>query len=176
MFRYEIKFDLGSMGIKTVAVELEGTEQHAKNDIILAGLQALGTYPRSYKVLDIKGYHEPVVQEVLRTLQPKSRTKVEVSDFAFNAPHIYTVKSVENDNVLGEIKFQRGPILENGVNGLTDEDLIAIVIDRLQSFQKSDYSCRQNALAITKLEEAQMWLEHRTKERIVRGVEGTHKK
>jgi len=73
-----------------------------------------------------------------------------------------------------EINFQNGPINEAGVNGLTHEALIAIVIDRMQAFQKGPYSCRENALALTKLEEAQHWLLHRTRERMARSVEGTH--
>jgi len=75
--------------------------------------------------------------------------------------------------ILGSIKFQKGPIKEVGVNGCHQEDLIAIVIDRLQCFQAGDFACRENALAITKLEEALHWLNHRTKDRIDRGVEGT---
>lgn len=72
-----------------------------------------------------------------------------------------------------KVNFQKGPIKENGVNGVHNEDLIAIVLDRLQSFQDSPYSCRENALAITKLEEALMWLRKRTDDRKKRGVEGT---
>lgn len=57
-------------------------------------------------------------------------------------------------------------------SGLTQEVLLAIVIDRLRSFQAGPYSCRENALALTKLEEAQHWLLHRTRARMARGVEG----
>ena len=73
-----------------------------------------------------------------------------------------------------DIQFQNGPINEAGVNGVTQEALIAIVIDRLRSFQAGKFACRENALALTKLEEAQHWLLHRTRARMVRGVEGTH--
>jgi hypothetical protein len=74
------------------------------------------------------------------------------------------------------IIFQNGPIAENGVNGVTQEVLLAIIIDRLQSFQKGPYASRENALALTKLEEAKHWLFARTLERITRGVEGTSTK
>ena len=74
------------------------------------------------------------------------------------------------------ILFQNGPIQEVGVNGLTHEALLAIVIDRLQCFQAGQYACRENAIALTKLEEAVMWLKKRTSDRIARGVEGTHVK
>lgn len=72
--------------------------------------------------------------------------------------------------------FQNGPIPEAGVNGITQEVLIAICIDRLRSFQAGPYACRENALALTKLEEAQHWLHSRTRARMARGVEGTHQK
>lgn len=73
------------------------------------------------------------------------------------------------------IYFQNGPIAEAGVNGVTHEALIAILLDRLRSFQAGPFACRENALALTKLEEAQHWLHHRTLARMQRGVEGTHK-
>lgn len=96
---------------------------------------------------------------------------------AGGASHEYDVV-VANDGKTGfttRISFQKGPIAENGVNGLTQEVLLAIVIDRLQSFQRGKYACRENALALTKLEEAQHWLMHRTRDRMSRGVEGTSK-
>jgi hypothetical protein len=71
-----------------------------------------------------------------------------------------------------DIKFQNGPIAEAGVNGITQEVLLAIVCDRLRSFQKGPFSCRENALALTKIEEAQHWLQQRTIARMRRGVEG----
>lgn len=75
---------------------------------------------------------------------------------------------------MADILFQNGPIPEVGVNGVTHEALIAIVVDRLRSFQAGPYACRENALALTKLEEAQHWLHSRTRARMNRGVEGTH--
>lgn len=74
------------------------------------------------------------------------------------------------------VLFQNGPIPEVGTNGITHEALLAVLIDRLQSFQKGPYACRENAIALTKLEEAQHWLKHRTEARLARGVEGTHQK
>ncbi len=72
------------------------------------------------------------------------------------------------------ILFQNGPIAEAGVNGVTHEALLAIVADRLRSFQKGPYSCKANACALTHIEEAMHWLQQRTIERMRRGVEGTH--
>lgn len=72
------------------------------------------------------------------------------------------------------IGFQDGPIQEVGVNGVTGEALVAIVIDRLRSFQAGPYKNRENAIALTHFEEGLMWLQRRTRERMARGVEGTH--
>lgn len=90
------------------------------------------------------------------------------------ACHEYEVK-IPGGKVT-RISFQNGPIAESGVNGLTQEVLIAICVDRLRGFQSGQYACRENALALTKLEEAQHWLHHRTLARMQRGVEGTHEK
>lgn len=74
------------------------------------------------------------------------------------------------------ILFQNGPISVdgNGLNGVTHEALLAIVADRLRSFQQGPFATRYNALALTHIEEAQNLLNRRTLERMRRGVEGTH--
>lgn len=77
---------------------------------------------------------------------------------------------------LTEIYFQEGPIKEHGVNGCHNEDLIAIVLDRLHHFQTSEYACENNAKAINDLEDALKWLRFRTQEREARGIEGTSEK
>ena len=74
------------------------------------------------------------------------------------------------------ITFQKGALSETGPNGISQEVLLAILIDRLRGFQSGPFSCRENAVALTKLEEALMWLQKRTRDRMVRGVEGTMQK
>jgi hypothetical protein len=88
------------------------------------------------------------------------------------ACHEYRISLPSGESV--PISFQNGPINEVGVNGLTHEALLAIVADRLRAFQAGKYACRENALALTKLEEAQHWLHSRTRARMARNVEGTH--
>ena len=75
---------------------------------------------------------------------------------------------------LAMISFQNGPIPENGVNGVTQEDLLSIVIHRLRGFAAGPFATRENACALRKTEEALHWLEARTQDREQRGVEGTH--
>lgn len=70
------------------------------------------------------------------------------------------------------ISFQNGPIKKYGVNGTTQEALLTIIIDRLRSFQEGDFDCRENAIALTNCEQALMWLQKRTRDRIAKNVEG----
>lgn len=88
------------------------------------------------------------------------------------ANHHYVVDVDGSDLVGLDIYFQQGGIAENGVNGVTQEVLLAVVIDRLRSFQAGPFPSRENALALTKCQEALMWLHSRTRERMARGVEG----
>lgn len=71
-----------------------------------------------------------------------------------------------------DINFQNGPIAEHGVNGMTQEVLLAIVADRLNSFQRGPFACRENEIALEKVQEAMDALQSRTKARMARGVEG----
>lgn len=74
------------------------------------------------------------------------------------------------------IGFQNGPIKEVGVNGVTHEALLAIVIDRLRSFQAGPFKCDENAHALSHAELCLAALQQRTRARIARNVEGTHEK
>ncbi len=121
----------------------------------------------------------------MRTLEIGTRkyTQVNVMDEKGqgNANHVYDIMESQlhadgtSRKTFCTVGFQNGPIKEFGVNGVMNEDLIAIVIDRMRGFQSGDYKCRDNALALTKLEEALMWLRNRTNEREARGVEGMNK-
>jgi hypothetical protein len=72
------------------------------------------------------------------------------------------------------ISFQNGPIAEAGINGLTHEALLAILIDRLRSFQAGPFACFENMAALANCEDALNHLHARTRARLERGVEGTH--
>ena len=78
-----------------------------------------------------------------------------------------------------DIRWQNGPLAHasgkrSEPNGAFVEGVIDAAIQRLQAYQETKFKCRENALAITKLEEAMHWLAHRTNDRTERGVEGTH--
>jgi hypothetical protein len=95
-----------------------------------------------------------------------------------NACHNYIISKIDNndEDIFCKINFQNGPIKENGVNGCQNEDLLSIVIHRLDGFQAGEFRCRENAIALTKIQEALHWLNHRTTDRKNRNVEGTNKK
>lgn len=73
------------------------------------------------------------------------------------------------------LQFQNGPVKENGVgvNGITHEALLAVLIDRLQGFQAGPYKCQENAKALDHLQTALEWLNERTTRRDHAGIEGT---
>ncbi len=76
------------------------------------------------------------------------------------------------------IDWQNGPLGRDGernpANGTFVETVIAAAIDRLEYYNAGEFRCRENSLAITKLEEALHWLHARTARREAAGVEGTH--
>ena len=77
------------------------------------------------------------------------------------------------------VRWQDGPLGwgddRKEPNGAFVEEVIEIAIDRLEFFNSSKFRSRENSLAITKLEEALHWLNHRTARRVKAGIEGTHK-
>ena len=96
--------------------------------------------------------------------------------------------SDEDDNPTGgyaegiglSILWQDGPLGRGAdriePNGAFVETVIAAALQRIKYYQDSKFACRENALAITKLEEALHWLDSRTREREARSVKGTHAK
>ncbi len=79
--------------------------------------------------------------------------------------------------VVANIQFQQGPRLDPASTpGVTEAAILAVLIDRLRGFQAGPYSCRQNAIIITKLEECLMWTRARADERARRGVLGRNAK
>lgn len=68
------------------------------------------------------------------------------------------------------------PASEGGdLNRCQLTELIATAKIMIEHLNK-DYPCRENAMTITKLDEALMWQEKRTQDRIKRNVEGQYKK
>lgn len=72
------------------------------------------------------------------------------------------------------IKWQEGTIKEVGVNGVQVVDVLGECRERLQGLN-SQFPCRENAISLTKIDEAIMWQNKRTEDRLKRGVEGESK-
>ena len=96
--------------------------------------------------------------------------------------HMYYLPQFNQPLFRQEISFiNKRPIapgsteLETVHDGTTNEAVLEMMIDRLK-FLNNKVPSRETALAITKIEEALMWLEKRTAERKQRGVEGTNAK
>lgn len=93
--------------------------------------------------------------------------------------HEYTVRLNKPNGYCSaqRIVFQKGPRNEpEAQHGVLDEDLLEIVRDRLTAFQGGEYACRENAIALTHVEEALLWLNKRKEDRAERGVLGTMNK
>ena len=92
--------------------------------------------------------------------------------------HKYELTNFENKNEQGQtLQFiQKEPINEGSTelktvsDGTTNEELIEMLLDRMNYLQ-SKFPCRENAIAITKLDEALLWLNKRTADRMKRNVE-----
>lgn len=78
---------------------------------------------------------------------------------------------VRHDKNSLSVTLQNGPIGEVGVNGCQVTDLLAL-IGKIYEGLNSNFPSRDNAMTITKIDEALMWQDKRTKDREDRGVEG----
>lgn len=105
-----------------------------------------------------------------------------------NACHRYHITTVEYapppetdpgkcasmSRAVHDIRFQNGPIKEVGVNGISNEVLLAVVLDRLSGFQSGPFACLDNQIALDAIKIAMEALSRRTRQRMARGVEGTN--
>jgi hypothetical protein len=96
------------------------------------------------------------------------------------AYHDYSIVNTEEYPVgMGPVAivFQKGPRKDsNSTHGILDTDLLEIVRHRLQCFQQGEFATRENAIALTHIEEALLWMNKRVEDRIERNVLGTNNK
>ena len=125
------------------------------------------------------------IMRELNTIQKRRRlNKVYAVDEKGNggANHRYQIISKKDEKnpeqrVDVTIQFQNGARNEWGsMLGVIDTDLLEIVRDRLKSFQQGEFATRENAIALTHIEDALLWLNKRVEDRISRGVLGTNNK
>jgi len=97
-----------------------------------------------------------------------------------NGYHVDTVKescfiNIDHGENTVTFEIQDGPIKENGINGCQVDTIIETAKLIVEGLNKK-FPCRENAMVITKLDEALMWSKKRKEDREARGVEGQSKK
>ena len=117
-----------------------------------------------------------IVMDELREAHPERFTETGAMDHKWFEETIRpnSFIYVRNDKNSLSFTLQNGPIKEVGKNGCQVTDIIAVAKHILEQLN-AKYPCRENAVTITKLDEALMWQEKRTKDREKRGVEGFSK-
>jgi len=92
--------------------------------------------------------------------------------------HTYDLPTFLGKDPTYRMTFYRMALDGTKTDGVTNEEIIRVLIHRIKYLNEEwlggKFKCRENSLAITKLEEALMWLEKRTADREERNVEGTH--
>lgn len=122
------------------------------------------------------GGFDVVVMDELREQYPERFTETGAMDHKWFEETIRPKNFVYIRNDKNSLAFtiQNGPVKEVGVNGCQVSTIISAARAILEGLNKN-FPCRENSIAITKLQEAELWLDHRTKDREARGVEGQSK-
>lgn len=115
-----------------------------------------------------------IVMDELRAQHPERFTETGAMDHKWFEetirPNAFIY--VRNDKNSLSFTIQNGPIKEAGKNGCQVTDVIAVAKHIIEQLNKQ-FPCRENSMTITHLDEALMWQEKRTKDRLARQVEGT---
>lgn len=103
-------------------------------------------------------------------------TKINRGPIEFNAPNSYEIEHKASGATTSIIKFQKGPVKEEGLNGIFIEDLLLIIKDQLEHFQASEFACQENEDTLMHVRNALATTRARQYERSLRGVQGFNKK
>lgn len=114
----------------------------------------------------------------MRAIPNNAPTNVAALDLrdpeAGNASHAYGIQWGGPKDVT-YIQFQHGPrAVEGSTPGIFDDDLLAILQDRLEGFQSGPYACEENARALDGVRAAREALGLRVARRISQGVLGVN--
>ena len=128
------------------------------------------------KGVDEIGGHRVVVMDDLRETYPEKFNASGAMDYEWFEKEIRSTHFVYIRHDKNSLSFtlQNGPVKEFGTNGCQVDTVIEAAKVILEGLNKQ-FPCRENSSAITKLDEALMWLRERTRNREKRGVEGTSK-
>lgn len=128
------------------------------------------------KGIEKVGNYNVVVMDDLRERYPAKFNESGGMDYEWFEKEIRPNNFIYIRHDVGSISFtiQSGPVNEVGVNGCQVDELISVAKLMIEGFNKK-LPCRENSIAITKLDEALMWLKKRKEDRMIRGVEGYSK-
>ena len=114
-----------------------------------------------------------VVMDELREKSPEKFNESGSMDYKWFEADIRPHNFIYVRHDVNSISFtiQNGPIKENGVNGCQVDEIV-IAAREIIAGLNAKFPCRENSCAITKLDEAIMWLRERKRIREARGVEG----
>lgn len=126
-------------------------------------------------VTEIGGY-DVVVMDNLREKYPEKFNESGAMDYVWFETEIRPKNFIYLRHDKNSLTFtiQNGPIKEVGVNGCQADTLIEAAKLIIEGLNKQ-FPCRENSIAITKLEECILWLGKRKADREKRGVEGLNK-
>lgn len=125
-------------------------------------------------VKEIGGF-EVVVMDDLRETNPELFPPENLGQMNHEAferdirPHKFIYIRYDKNSITFNI--QNGPIKEVGINGCQVDNMIEAAKMIIEGLNKN-FPCRENSIAITKLEEAILWLGKRKSDRLKRDVEG----
>lgn len=122
------------------------------------------------------GGFDLVVMDELRSNYPEKFNSSGSMDYTWFEKEIRPKNFIYLRNDVNSLSFtiQNGPVKEVGINGCQVDAIIEaakLIIEGLNA----KFPCRENAMVITKLDEALLWLLKRKLDREARGVEGVSK-
>lgn len=102
-----------------------------------------------------------------------------ISGATYNIPtYIITNEGIEDGDGI-PLKFCKGNKEDSSIlrqEGVFTETLLQVAKEYLESVNIGDMATRETSMVITKLDEALMWINKRSEDRKLRGVQGTYKK
>jgi hypothetical protein len=113
--------------------------------------------------------------KALMNLAPTNVVRISEKDpNAGGGYHAYAIQYGGPKDVL-HIPFQHGPRgAPTSTAGIFDDDLLAILEDRMQAFEEGPFACEENALALAHIRDARYWLGTRVARRVAQGVLGAN--
>ncbi len=115
-----------------------------------------------------------VIMDELREKHPEKFNESGAMDYKWFEKDVRPHNFIYVRHDVNSISFtiQNGPIKEVGRNGVQVDEILGAARVIIAGLNEK-FPCRENALAITKIEEAIHWLWHRKQRRELEGIEGT---